>query len=53
MQDGQVLAGIVGRGDEVALETRGQDPGEASTSDGGGPGGGSGSTSARGGPRPS
>ena len=40
MQDGQVLAGVAGRGDEVALETRGQDPGEASTSDGGGPGGG-------------
>ena len=47
MQDGQVLAGVAGRGDEVGLEAGGQDPGEASTSDGGGPGGGSGSTSAR------
>ena len=41
MQDGQVLAGVAGRGDEVALETSGQDPGEANTSDGGGPRGGS------------
>ena len=41
MQDGQVLAGIASRDDEVALETRGQDPGETSTSDGDGPGCGS------------
>lgn len=35
------MVGIAGRGDEVALETRGQDPGEASTSDGESPGCGS------------